>query len=324
MLTTANDVIRRTDIAGLPQYEEQGPMTDCAGFYAFRPYPAGSQLAAVLTSDGRAAVRCLTQFIVDSPQGGGSISKVILRTRFSRRWHPDLTFVSGGRDPYAHDPGDPDAPAPQSAALLAKARKPLDLNFLDEYIYDQREGVFMNDRGAVVNPAAMLEDAYTKHCRTYQLGFQLRWRVGSGARLIVRRSVWGAQDVAMWLLLTLYDVELEDQKRRNPFHKYKPTEFRRVTEKQAEGSHFFGFQSSQKTLFTNLIVVSIVCALLYWKGSHTGIVRAIYNNNALTTAALVFAFLMADFLGPWILIRSICGLSRFREVVIFFTRKVNV
>jgi hypothetical protein len=57
---------------------------------------------------------------------------------------------------------------------------------------------------------------------------------------------------------------------------------------------------------------------------HEGLLRAIYNDTALSAAALVVGFLLADTLGPWLLIRIICVLSRFRDSVMFFIRKVNV
>jgi hypothetical protein len=132
------------------------------------------------------------------------------------------------------------------------------------------------------------------------------------------------QDAAMWLLLNFYDVELKDRKLRSPIHKYTAGEFRRITEQAGERSHFFGFQSSQKSFFTNLIVLAAACVFLYWKGPRGGILHAIYRNPALTTAALVFGFLVADCVGPWLLIRLICLLSRLRLAAGFFTRKVHV
>jgi hypothetical protein len=52
--------------------------------------------------------------------------------------------------------------------------------------------------------------------------------------------------------------------------------------------------------------------------------RAVYSNTALSTAALVFGFLLADVLGPWLLISAVCGLSRLRPAVIFLVRKVPI
>src|SRR5207245_6879198 len=103
----------------------------------------------------------------------------------------------------------------------------------------------------------------------------------------------------------------------NPLHRYRPADFRRATDKPGERSNFFGFQSSQKSFLTNLAAVVAICLLAYWQGPREGLLRAIYDNTALTTAALVFAFLVADTLGPWLLIRTICVLSRFRDAVLF-------
>jgi hypothetical protein len=97
----------------------------------------------------------------------------------------------------------------------------------------------------------------------------------------------------------------------------------RITDKEGERSHFFGFQTSRKSFLTNLLVVVTVCLVLYWTAPREGLPRTIYNNTALSTAALVFAFLAADTLGPWLLIRAICVLSRVRDRVLFFIRKVN-
>jgi len=194
----------------------------------------------------------------------------------------------------------------------------------DSFIYDHREDIFIAEDGTVLTPVQILDDLYLKHCRTLDLRFRIRWNVGSAARWFIRHAVWSTQDVAMWTLLNLYDVELTIKEGiRNPFRKYKPTDFRRATESD-ERSHFFGFQSSKKSLFTNLIVVSIASAVAYWKLPHSGLLRAIYNNTALSTAALVFAFLLADTIVPSLLIGTICGLSKFRDAVMFMFRKVHV
>jgi len=322
VLQTPTAVIRRTGVEQLHEYEDLGPRQDCPGFFCYRPYPHDSPLARVTTQDGRPAIRCLIQFIVDPPKPSSSVSRVHLHARLSRRWNPGRIWTT--EDPDAYNSSDPDSPSPQSATLLKKVRRPLDLDFVDDYIYDNREDIFIDDGGNVVGPEQMLERAYTKHCRSYRWRFLIRWKIESALRWIIQKGVWRGQDVAMWLLLNFYDVELKDKDLRNPLHRYLPSEFRRITEEAGERSHFFGFQSSRKSFFTNLVALVAVCVLIYWKAPHTGLIRAIYNNTALTTAALVFGFLVADVTGPWLLIRIICLLSRLRESAMFFIRKVHV
>lgn len=325
MLATPDDVIRRAGVERLPEYEDVAPMTDSAGFYAFRRYPAGTELAQIVTPDGRPAVRCYLRFVVLPSTHGSTVSRINVEAWFARRWRPDRIFASG-HDPYEFA-GSPDGPSPQSAAILARARKPIDLDRDDvgEFLYDHREDTFLDEDGNVVTPVHILEVAYTKHCRTLRLGFRIRWHIGSAIRWVVRKAVWRGQDAAMWTLFTLYDVELAEKKEQSsPFQKYKPSDFRRVTEDSGDRSHFFGFQSSRRSLFTNLVAVAAACALLYSTVPRDGFLRAIYNNTALTTASLVFGFLLVDTLGPWLLIRIICALSRVRDAVLFFVRKVRI
>ena len=325
MLTTPEAVINRASVMTFPEYEDVLPMGDCAGFYTFRRYPAGTQLAKIVTKDGRPAVRCYLAFIVAAPATGSNVSRLELKAWFFPRWRAERLLAG----PAAAAEG-PDGPSPQSSVLFARVRRPIDLDPEDMpgFIYDSQEDAFMDADGNAVSPHQILEQLYEKHCRTLGLIFRIRWNIGSAARWLIREGTWKAQDIAMWVLLTFYEVEVIDDekklKRFSFFYKYKPSDFRRVAEKDGERSHFFGFQSSRKNLFTNLTVVVLGCLGLYLWGPRTGLPRVVYSNTALTTAALVFGFLLADTASPWLLIRVICVASRFRDRVLFFIRKVNV
>jgi len=96
----------------------------------------------------------------------------------------------------------------------------------------------------------MLEEMYAKHCRTLRLGFRLRWSIARplGARFESSVEGSGRCDVG---LTTFYDVELvEDKKDRRIdfFYKYRPSDFRRITDREGEHSHFFGFSNLTKEL----------------------------------------------------------------------------
>lgn len=218
-----------------------------------------------------------------------------------------------------------DGPTLDSLHRFRRARKPLSLDFVQDYIYDAGDDRFIDDQGRSATPKQMLDHAYEEHCATMRRRFVWRWQFGSATRWVARNAVWRGQDGLLWLLLNFYDVELIlKEERQDPFHKFKRSEFRRALEKEGERSHFFGFQSSRKSLFTNLVVLALGCAMLYYYAPRDGILRAIYQNNALTTAALVLGFFFADLLGPGLLIIGICGLSRLRPLVLFLIRKVRV
>lgn len=327
-MNTSQEVIDRTGVSSLADYFEPGPMTDCSGFFVQRFYPAGSDLARVVARNGDQVLSCLIQFIVRPPRTPGGTSRVVLHARMYDRYRRLIHLWPPFGEQFDLD--DPRAPTPDSLALFRRTRHPVDLDEIDfdlgEHLYEGREGVFLDGEGRRVTPQQMLDHAYECHCRTYGRTFSWRWRVGTWSRHAVRGVVWRGQDAFLWVLLSFYDIDLvggRDQVKLDPFHKYKPADFRRVTEKSESRSNFFGFESSRKSFFTNLTVLAICCAALYWTGPRTGLVRAIYNNTALTTAALVFAFLLADLAGPWLLTRSICTLSRLRPLVLFFVRRVR-
>jgi hypothetical protein len=209
MLRTSDDVIRRVGVDQLTEYEDMGATTDAPGFYVFRPYPPGTPLSLVVTSDGRPAVRCLIRFAIGEPTPNSVVAPVRLNTAFVRRWYPyGVRYSSSKRDPYEYKPGDPLAPTPESAAILSRTALPLNMDCFDEYVYDMSEDAFLDENGARVTGQQILGRMYASHCRTLGWFFRQKYRLGSAARALIHHSVWKGQDAAMWLLVRGYDVEL--------------------------------------------------------------------------------------------------------------------
>src|SRR5713226_7768397 len=98
-LATPQEVIHRANLSEHVEYEDVSPMTDSAGFYTYRRYPPATDLARVVTKDGRPAVRCYLAFIVLPPRDDGTVSRVLLKAWLARRWRPGRVFASHG-DPY--------------------------------------------------------------------------------------------------------------------------------------------------------------------------------------------------------------------------------
>src|SRR6266849_282442 len=64
------------------------------------------------------------------------------------------------------------------------------------------------------------------------------------------------------LLEHFYDVTLPPESPRNPFRKYTRSDFKRITD--PDGTQFFGFVSSRKSLLANLVLLWIVLLSAYW------------------------------------------------------------
>lgn len=298
------------------------PITDVLGFAVRRQYPEDTDLARVVNRKGEQIITPIIQFMVEPPSSPrGGVSSVTLRAWVFPRSKERHLFAG------LHElgPDDPDAPTPDSLQRWREARKPIQVDFVGDFVYDSIEDRFLDADGHEVTTKAMLDHVYDAHCRTLRARFVWRWNAGSFPRWLARQAVWRTQDGCMWALLKLYDVELALARERvSPFHHFKFSDFVRATpEPGGERSTFFGYVSSRKNLFTNLVILAIAVSAVYMYGPRTGLLRAIYENDALTTAALVLGFFSADVLGQFILKALICGLSRARGTVIFLTRKVR-
>lgn len=323
VLATSAQVIARSGVQGLaPTYFGVIPITDAPGFAVRRLYPEATDLARVVNRKGEQLITPIIQFTVDppsSPQGG--VSPVTLRAWVFPRSKERHLFAALDE----LEPNDPDAPTPDSLQRWRQARKPVQVESVGDFVYDSTEDRFLDADGGEVTPGAMLDDVYEAHCRTLRTRFVWRWQAGSFGRWLAYKTVWRTQDGCMWALLKFYDVELKlPRERISPFHQFKPSDFIRATpEPGGERSTFFGYVSSRKNLFTNLVVLAIVVSAVYRYGPRTGLLRAIYENDALTTAALLLGFFSVDVLAQFILKAFICFLSRLRGVVMFFTRTVR-
>lgn len=319
MLRTAQDVINRVGVASLREYFDVRPMTDCAGFAVQRSYPPQWLLARAVTKEGRASVTCLIQFIVDPPSTPSGVSPVRIHARLYNRYSGKQLFVPPSLREV--DFSDPESPTPESVHILEKSARPIDIDFMDDdFAYDNAEDSFYDATGEVTGKD-LLDFAYEYHCRTLRRRFRVKWCFKQSERLFVFKVVWRGQDLCMWLLRHGYDIVLTPEGLRWPFHKYHPSEFKRTTDEA--NSSFFGFQTSKRSLFSNLVVLVSACVLAYYTLPRFRLLRAIYANTALTTAALLFGFLLADQLGPLALQRAVCFLSRMRGAVAFVTQKVK-
>src|SRR5262249_1742828 len=112
MLSTGQDLVRRSLIESRPEYEDVEPLDSddhtVIGLRAYRPYPSGTALSRVITPDGRPAVRCGLTFVIQA-----GITRVVEVRTWLARWKPQEVF-SSDPDYYDPKPGDPKGPSPQS------------------------------------------------------------------------------------------------------------------------------------------------------------------------------------------------------------------
>ena len=320
-LSTSEEVILRTGVRELPGYFGIIPMTDVPGFAVRRKYPDDLDLAHVVNREGQSIVTPIIQFFVTPRSSPSGVSPVTLRAWVFPRSKETKLFAALEE----LSPKDPDAPTPDSLHRWRRARKPSQAELIGQYVYDAAEDRFFDIDGYEVQPADMLEDVYRAHLETLRTSFVWRRRTETFLQWVVRVSVFRAQDALLWAVLNWYDVELAlPRERISLFHKFKMADFMRAkVEPGGERSEFLGFVSSRKNLVTNLVVLAVAVVLVYRYGPRTGLLLAIYKNDALTTATLLLGFFAADYLGQLVLKAAVCGLSRLQECTAFLPRRVR-
>ena len=320
-LSNSQDVMKAVGVEGIADYTDPEPLIGAPGFAVRRPYPPTSKLGRAVTQRGTPAVFSVIQFIVRPPTTPQGVSRVSLHVFLKNPWaEKHIAPPSLRRDDFS----DPECPTPESLYLLQRAPKPIELNFIEEFFYDATDGKFYAASGEVT-AKELLDCVYDYHCRTLGWCFRIKWRSRETACTILRELVWRGQDRCMWLLQHGYDIVPKPDRKRSlihePLHEYKFSDFDRVTDE--DKSSFFGFQSSKRSLFSNLAVLSLAFLLIYYVLPRFTILRVIYVNTALSTAALLFGFLLADQLVPLGLQGVVCLLSRFRVPVLFIGKKVK-
>ncbi len=316
-LNTAQQVIKRAGADQLADYFDLEEMVGEPGFALKRRYPQNTNLGQVVDGLGRPSVTCVIQFVVNHPTAAGGVSRVDIHAFFYDHWQIKR-FRQPGLDDY--DFNDPDCHTPQSLNLLRRSSKPLSLNFTEGFIYDTADDKFYDENGART-AQELIDFAYDYHCRTLSPRFRIKWWCLELMRQAVHQFTWRLQDASMWLLRHGYDMVLTSKVSRNPFYQYRWSDFERTTDK--ERSNFFGFQSSPRSIFSNLILLGLVCFLVYRFAPHSGFIRAIYANTALTTGALILGFCLVDLIAPLSLEAIVWSLSRIRHITVFLVRKVR-
>lgn len=302
-----------TGVTCLARYEDVGPLVDNVGFFTWRRYPPESRLARVVTGTGAPDAWCLVQFSLTHPER--PISPLHVSALMVGRWRQAHLFQ-------AYDFTQPDCPTPESLRLLRRTWKPLSLEFTTEFFYDAGDGRFYDEQGPVTGEE-ILDYVYAYHYRTTRLRFKMKWTILQAIRAITRKVIWRGQDLCLWVLEHGYEITRGDASPlKRIFYYYRFADFKRPA--PTGPSHFFGLQSSPKSLLPNLLVLLTCCVLAYWRLREVDLVRAIYRNQVLTTVVLLFLYLVIDKTVPLLLMSIVVGLSRLRRWAVFLVRRVRV
>jgi hypothetical protein len=315
-LITSQDVINVSGVLTLPEYEGLVPFQDpkCPGFSVRRNYPPDTELSKVLTRQGNPDLCCLIKWGIPRAQVSGGVRGMHFSASVFSRWNYN-------RFPDDYDFSNPDCPTPESVHSFKRGPKPKDLTFDDEFFYDTADGQFYGQDGRPVTGKQILDYLYDYHCRTLRRSFRIKSAALDICTWSIRWVLRRLQDIAAWLLEHGYDIKLTERDHWYFFRTYGFSDFKRIS--PDSNSHFFGFQSSKRSLFSNMLLLAVICLLAYRYLPRGGFFEAVYRNAPMTTAALVFMFLLLDQVIPLFLKGVVCGISRLRPATLFMIRKVR-
>jgi hypothetical protein len=184
-----------------------------------------------------------------------------------------------------HDFSDPDCPTPESLDIRRRAARPLDLTFSQsEFFYYAAEGHFYDEDGRRVTGEQILDYLYDYHCQKLHRWFRAKMHVRNVYEHAVRGLLREVQRGAGWLLEHGYDIQstVPQKDYRFLFHTHSFADFKRLSDDM--GTHFFGFITSRRGLFANLLLLAVTCIAACRYLPRGGFFTAVYRNAPLTTA----------------------------------------
>ena len=315
-LKTPKAVIQAAGVNQLPDhYYDVVPQENAAAFAIFRRYPPGTPAAAVVTRNGNPALTCMLKLIVEHQ----SETKGISRVRLSASVHNPSRLQRP-----VPDYEDPNCPTQESLDVFKKSYRPVDVEIEDSYFYDEFEDKFFGPQGAATGQE-MLDFAFDYHLRTLRWRFRLKWQTVEALRYAAYKLVSGSQETCLLLLEHGYRIKRTDKTYyglKSPFHEFSFKDFEETLEPSS--ADFYGLKVPPRRLFSNLCVLMGILYLAFLLGSRSDFLRAIYRNQVLTTAFLLFFYVLADQAIPFVLKSLVWGLSRLRFRTLFILSKLKV
>lgn len=188
-------------------------------------------------------------------------------------------------------------------------RDPIDLDFHDEFSYDERDGKFYY-REKEVQPHEILSRIEKAHLRPTKKisGAFLRFKLWFWRKFLL--SLIKGVDIFLIFLLRLISGEkIEgDALKRLLSEKFSENSTRRGSSVQLEAEQtkfqpggtisFFGYQAKRRSVIVYCLIHLTLYVVYFYKKTHYSILGGIFGNNFLALCYVIVSFSILDFLIP--------------------------
>lgn len=277
------------------RYIEYTPLKDTqAGFSIIREYPTNIRYYPPRTSEGkpdRVALILVVYRRTKKETSKTEIPVFLSISLYSRYFsnHFDYNF------------DDTNCPTKKSIKKSKSTPKPIDLESVDEYVYDHQSNTLLTTNRKIASGAQILDTLFRKHCNTVHLlkGLKLRWKLGSKKLSIIIFD--SLIQFGKWLLKAPFGRILEPTSTSaGILQPYKMDDMKLV---KTESFNLLGYKASKNVTITFSILVVAIYII-----AHLFNIKFLLDilSNKITGVCVAFVvFWMLDYPVPYMILLCI-------------------
>lgn len=282
------------------------------GFSIQRAYPNDIRYKPPITGTGQADVVAIIHVVYEHPRETGVAqfdpTAVPITVRIGK-------FSRYRMDHIDYDFSDELSPTEESLARSKRTPQPLEMNYLEEFYFDQAQGAFFTVSHKQLSGCDLLDLVFQAHCDTVHTvkGFGVRSRVK--ARSVVLSSISGTVTFFKFALEKALGRTLDEGAAASAFLKgYEKGAMKKLS---TDSLNIFGYQAAKSVIVVFCGGVVILFSFKYHLGLHYPYAKTIFSNDFLAVTHSIFLMWLIDAAAPHGLLYAINVLIRLRTHLMF-------
>lgn len=221
---------------------------------------------------------------------------------------------------FDYDFNDPQSPTKESLHRSKKTPQPLEIEYLNDFFYEESSNCFVDKKGKHFTGIEMLNYVVKQHLNTVHIikGLKLRSKIFAQSKVV---GIFTLIIKTLVLLLKYpFSRLLEDSDSElSLYHGFKHEDMKRITTDTIE---IFKYHASKHVLSTFCIIIIGISSIDYFCKLDSTYLKYITSNNLLIVTYSITLLLILDILIPQALFHIINTLVRIRNRIVF--RKLKV
>ena len=312
MFQTNQDFLNAFNLVGSQSYYDPILLTDTKfGFSVKRKYPTNIAFKPTLKRNGEpdsVAVLWVVLRENEEPKDG----RILLTVRIG-------TFSLWSANHFDYSDDDPESPTKESAEASRKTPKPAELEYRENFYYDDQKNKFLDKKGAEITGEQILDFAFKEHCDTVDPLRGAELKAKQFVRTVVDWIFVGIIAPVIWVLDKIFQYDLgrgESYLNKLPLSLtvYKFTDLRK---RPSEKLSLLGWSTHKETIVIFCFIVFVLSIGSYWEWWELKYFKHIAKDNFLVIAHTVCALSFIEILPSLILYPLLNQIIKLRATVRF-------